>query len=196
MRQQHQRAHFVPAGAIRVLDRQSSACAYVYTSRSGRPGAIVFQGKAQKPAWHYTFTSELAREQRVGAFFAGVRAVEQRRRDRSTERKAWANPYKPGDIFSTCWGYDQTNREYYQCVEVRGKHLIVREIGAGYVETQWLAGISTPLPGKFIGEPVRVLAQPGGFREPKHRHHFASYDEPKVIGGVPTYGAQHVSSYA
>lgn len=196
MRFKHHRSLYVPSGAIRVADRQSTAVAYIYTGRRGQPGAVVFQGKAQKPVWNYVFTSESAREQRVGAFFQGIRSAEQYQRDRLAERKAWVHPYKVGDIFSTCWGYDQTNREYYQCVEVRGKHLIVREIAYAYVETQWLAGVATPMPGQFIGEPARVLAKRGGFREPKHRHHFASYDEPKMVGGVPTYEAQHVSSYA
>jgi hypothetical protein len=189
------RSVFIPAGAIRVADRASSAVAHIYTTRSGKPAAVVFQGRAQKPAWHFSFRDEAAREARVRGFFQAVQLREGARVARRAERSAWVNPYKPGDVFSTCWGYEQTNREYYEVTEVRGKHMIVRQIAAGYVETQWCAGLSTPMPGQFTGEPMRVLAQPRGFRVP-NRGQWASYDEPKMVAGVPTYGAQHVSSYA
>lgn len=193
MRFPHDRKFYVPAGAIRVADRASTAVAHIYTTKRGAPAAVVFSGKAQKPTWHHSFRDEAARESRVWGFFEAVQAVEQRRADRRAERKAWVHPYKVGDVFSTCWGYEQTNREYYEVVEVRGKHLIVREIARGYVETQWCAGKSAPMTGQFIGEPLRVLAQERGF---KVGHTFASYDKPTMIAGVPTYDAQHVSSYA
>jgi hypothetical protein len=191
----HDRKFYVPTGAICVRHRNSTAVAYVYTNARGSLGAVVFQGKAQKPAWHFTFRDEAARTKRVREFFAGIAHVEQARIARRAERTAWVNPYKAGDVFSTCWGYDQTNREYYQVVEVRGKHLIVRQIASGYVETQWLAGKAAPMVGEFIGEPARVLAQPGGFRDPRYQH-WASFDAPTIVAGVPTYDAQHVSSYA
>ena len=184
----------VPAGAICVRDRQSSAVAYVYTTAADQPAALVFAGKSHKPAWRFRFATTADREKRVRGFFAATQRVEQARRDKRTERSAWVNPYKTGDVFSTCWGYDQTNREYFQAIDVRGKHLIVRRIRSGYVETQWLAGVATPLPGDFIGEPQRVLAQPGGFRAPGNKQ-WASYDAPKMVAGVPTYAAEHVSSY-
>lgn len=190
------RAFYIPTGSIRVAHRASTAVAHIYTDRRGRPCAMAFAGKADKPAWHLSFRDSAAREKRVGAFFAAIEAHEAARVAKRTERAAWRHPFKVGDIFSTCWGYDQTNREYYQCVEVRGKHLIVREIASGYVATMWMAGKATPMPGEFIGEPHRVLAQPNGFREPKYRHYFASYDAPTMIAGVPTYDAQHISSYA
>jgi len=188
------REFYVPAGALKIADRRSTAVAYAYTDRHGRPCAVVFAGKSDKPGFRHYFGTEAQREKRVRAYFEAVAATEQARIDRRAKRTAWANPYKVGDIFSTCWGYDQTNREYYEVVDVRGKHLIVREIACGYVETQWLAGKSVPMPGQYIGDPARVLAQPGGFRCPKYKQ-WASYDEPKMIAGVPTYDAQHVSSY-
>lgn len=188
------REGYIPAGATAVRDRRSTAVAYVYTASNGAPAAAVFAGKCIKPAWQFRFKSTADRERRVRSFFEATQRVEKARADRRTARAAWVHPYKPGDLFSTCWGYDQTNREYFQVVEVRGKHLFVRQIRAGYVETQWCAGVSTPMPGDFIGDPVRVLAQKGGFRAPGNKQ-WASYDAPKLVAGVPTYGAHHVSSY-
>lgn len=115
---------------------------------------------------------------------------------RATHTDAWVNHYRVGDVFSTCWGYDQTNREYYQVVEVRGQYLIVRELRQCYRETQSLAGYTSPIVGDFIGKPARVLARDGGFREPKHRHYWASYEEPMMIDDIKTYPEKYVSSYA
>ncbi|GGO94987.1 hypothetical protein [Stakelama pacifica] len=195
MRNKHERHFYHPANALCVRDKHSSAVAYIWNDSRGRPHAVAFQGKAQKPAWNFYFANDAAREKRVRGFFAAIQRHEAERAKKRAERSAWQNPYKVGQIFSTCWGYDQTNREYYEVVEVRGKHLIVREIATEYVETQWLAGKVVPLPGSYISEPHRVLAQPYGFREPRYKHHLATLETPTMVGGVPTYGADFVSSY-
>ncbi len=50
------------------------------------------------------------------------------------ERKAKAkaqfkNPYKVGDILHHSWGYDQTNCDFYQVVEVKKASVVLRKIG-------------------------------------------------------------------
>lgn len=189
----HMRSLYVPAGAIRFADKASSAVAYAYTDRRGRPCAVAFAGRAQKPAFHESYQSAARREQRVGAFFAAIRANEARQLARRADRAAWVNPHKPGDIFSTCWGYEQTNREYYQVLAVAGKHLTVQRIACDYVEQQWCAGQVVPLPGQFMGEPFRVRVSEAGF---KVGHQRATFDKPELVAGVPTYQPRYVSSYA
>ena len=51
------------------------------------------------------------------------------------ERKAKARalfqmPYKEGDILHHSWGYDQTNCDFYQVVEVKKASVVLRKIGA------------------------------------------------------------------
>lgn len=41
---------------------------------------------------------------------------------------AFQNPYKVGDILYSSWGYDQTNREFFQVVKVGPRSLTLREI--------------------------------------------------------------------
>ncbi len=45
-------------------------------------------------------------------------------------RARFQNPYKIGDILHHSWGYDQTNCDFYQVVEVKKASVILRKIGA------------------------------------------------------------------
>lgn len=185
---------YIPSGAIRVADKRSSAIAYLYTTARGTIAAIGYHGRAEKPDWSFTFKDEAARERRIRSHFAGQQAVEQRARERRSERTAFRHSYKPGDIFQSMWGYDQTNINYFEVIDLRGETmLIVREIAQGREATAWEQGKCVPMPGRYIGEPQRVRASKGHIRV---GHHWASYVAPKIIAGVPTYDASHWTSYA
>lgn len=158
------REFFIPAGAVKIADKGSDAVAYVYTSGQGLPAAMVFFGKQTKPVLRNAFRTEAQREKHVRAYFDARRAAAGRKAASKAETAAWVHTYKAGDIFNTCWGYEQTNREFFQVVETRGKHLILREIAQTRQETSWAAGFCEPVPGKFIGEPIRRLATKYGVK--------------------------------
>jgi hypothetical protein len=186
------REFYVPKGALCIRDKQSSAVAYLYET-DGIPKAVAFHGKAQKPDWHFRFKDAAGREKRIRQHFEAWQQIEARGKAKQQERRAFQHPYKPGDIFRSSWGYEQTNIDYYEVVEVRGKHLIVRELLQGRKETEWCQGKCVPLPGEYKGEPFRVLAQDGHF---KVGHQYAWFEKPTIVAGVPTYGASHWTSYA
>jgi len=111
--------------------------------------------------------------------------------------------YKVGDILHTSWGYDQTNVEYFQITEIKGKYAILREIGAESTETGWLQGRSAPLPDNFLeprfdgddqGLPIRRLMQEGGIKICDVRTAWRM--KPTMVAGVKVYGTHHWSSYA
>jgi hypothetical protein len=182
-----------PKGARAFHDRMSSAVAYVYES-NGKIFAIGYHGRAQKPDWHYRYRDKAECEAAVRRHFEKWQRIEAAAIARREERKAFAHSFKPGDIFKTHWGYDQINVEWYECIAVKGKHLIVTEIERGSVETAWCEGQAVPLPGKPIGEPFRVLAQRDGFRIKSFI--WASFQPPVMVAGVPTYKPARWSSYA
>ena len=194
----HTRASYIRKGAQKFADLNSSAV--VYASEDERGCYLVaFHGKAQKPDFNYRYPNSdkgrARREARAQEHFLQWQGIERRKSERQAERRAWVHDYKPGDVFSTHWGYEQTNREYWQCVEVRGKHLIVRQIGCEYEETGWCSGQSVPALDNFISEPSRVLAQPFGFREPTYQHIASRMDPVAIIGGKPVFAAKYESSY-
>ena len=59
---------------------------------------------------------------------------EQRKQAKQEARKRFQNPYKVGDILHHSWGYDQTNCDFYQVVEVKKASVVLRPIYAKPVE--------------------------------------------------------------
>lgn len=57
--------------------------------------------------------------------------IENRNAKTNAKREARAtfeNPYKVGDFLYSSWGYEQTNREFYQVIEVGKNSLKIREV--------------------------------------------------------------------
>ena len=91
----------------------------------------------------------------------------QDRRERQTrvvasrKQRTAENKLEVGDILSTCWGYDQTNREFYEVTEVNGAVRDDPEIAQAREEMGFMSGRCAPQQGQFIGEPMRKLVQWG-----------------------------------
>jgi len=151
------REWFIPKGATKVADKQSDAVAY-FDDNSHRPIAVVFFGKQNKPVLNGWFRTVEQRERRVTQLFESRRASMAFKANLRKERTEWVPDYKVGEVLHTCWGYDQTNVEFFEVVEVRGKHVILREIAQKREATGWEQGTCEPVPGKYIGEPIRKLA--------------------------------------
>jgi hypothetical protein len=194
---------YIPKGAVKVADKKSDAVAYLSTNKDGKPVAVIYFGKQSTPVAHYRYHNEARRELAVKEAFANRQAKLASKMTAAKEKKAWVCDYKVGEILGTCWGYDQTNREYYEVVEVHGKHVIIRELCQERTETGWAQGNCVPLPGKYLtprydgdkqGKPMRKLAQPNGVRISSCQ--WASRETPKMVGGVPVYSPSSWSAYA
>lgn len=73
-----------------------------------------------------------------------------RREAKRQARATFENPYKVGDFLYSSWGYDQTNREFYQILEVRPTALFVREVRQAVTErTGHDSWNCVPVPGDF-----------------------------------------------
>lgn len=168
------RESYIPEGSTKVTDKQSDAVAYLWTStRSGKVGATIFVGKQNKPLANYVYRDEARRAQAIAEAFESRRKTLAFKTDLRAKRKAWVPTYKVGDVFRTCWGYDQTNVEYFELVEIHGKHGIFRELEQERTETGWMQGSCVPLPGQYAkprfegddqGKPIRRLLQEHGIK--------------------------------
>lgn len=152
------REFYIPNGATKVADKASDAIAYLYTTTSGKPAARIFWGKGEKPISAHYYLSDAARESAIRFAFEARRNAMSRKRQQAEQRKAFIHSFVVGDILNTCWGYDQTNREFFEVVEVKGKWLILREIAQERVGDGFCSGKCVPLPGQYVGEPIRRLA--------------------------------------
>jgi hypothetical protein len=74
-------------------------------------------------------------------------------------RKEFVNPYKVGQILYHSWGYDQTNVDFYQVIEAKGKTIVVREVAQDRTETGFMSGQTMPIKDEFIGEAIKKVIQ-------------------------------------
>lgn len=177
------REFWIPKGAVKVADKTSDAVAYLYTDSGGRPCAKLFSGKRDKPDASHYYRSPAERERDVSRHFTARRAALGRTLERREERKAAPLGLAVGDIVNTCWGYDQTNREFFEVIEARGKMVTLREVAQVSIRTGHDYGRAVPQSGKFIGEPIRRRAHNGQVRIDDVRH--ASKWNTATVAGVP-----------
>lgn len=201
MRFKFPRETFIPKGFVKIADKLSDAVAYVGENRNGKPRAVVFFGKQSNPVSDVWYRDDDRRRAHVTQMFEGRRAHLKRTAESRASRVAFVHDYKVGDIFHTSWGYDQTNVEFFQCVEVKGKYLILREIGQSTEATcpdQWR---TTPVKDSFLkprfegddrGLPIRRLAQQGGVKIDDVRTAWPV--KPKIVEGREVYESHYAST--
>jgi hypothetical protein len=204
MRFKMPREFYIPKGSSKVADKLSDAVAYLYPARSeknaGKVGATIFYGKQAKPISNYIYRDEARRTAAVGLAFESRRKSLAFKSERRAKRTSWVPDYKVGDLLRTSWGYDQTNVEYFEVTEVKGKYVTVREIAQETVQTGFDQGKCVPMPGHYLtprhagderGKPMRKLAQETGVRICDVR--WASRCKPQMVAGVPVYSPAYYS---
>lgn len=77
---------------------------------------------------------------------------------RAAEETPNADGVHVGDIFYCCWGYDQTNYDFYQVVSLRGKHTaILRENACKAEMCSDYSGYKRPIRDEFRSEKEHTL---------------------------------------
>jgi len=134
--------------------------------------AAFFQGKRKKPTWHFVFESLERLFSRIDKEVETTIEAHKQRAERKAKEKLEAvenrAAVKVGDVFSTNWGFDQTNVEFYQVVEKpSAATVVVREIGR--VTTDEPSGYDSeyckPDVDAFVGPTRKArLDKYGGFK--------------------------------
>lgn len=107
-----------------------------------------------------------------------------------TRRAAARAPHtlKVGDVLNTCWGYDQTNVEFFEVVAVRGSLVDLRELAKEREEySTGMQGRCRPIPGRYIDGTIK-----GKRPNSQNRIRFESFRSARPYGG----GWLDWSSYA
>ena len=193
MRTKHKREYHIPPGSTEIQDTESDAV--VYLSERRLLIAMGFSGKAQKPAFHFSFRTEDDRARHVEKFFQSRRASLKFKAERKAERTSQGRGLEVGDVLRSSWGYDQTNIDYYEVTAVIGKRMVeVREIGFEHVEyTGYMSGKSVPKPGSYIGKARRLMAHKGSVKVSSCAW---AYKMETEIEGVRTYRPSNWTAYA
>jgi hypothetical protein len=107
-------------------------------------------------AGQYEFTHNL---EQAEAYVATIKAnidakanAKQQKLDANAKaRSEFVNPYKVGDILYGSWGYDQTNIDFFQIVEVGNRSLKIRKIASSSVrDTSWCSAEVAPIKDCFV----------------------------------------------
>lgn len=110
----------------------------------------AFAGKAWRPTWHHSYSTALARDAAAESF------AEQRRRHAVVRAQRQADRRRPhslevGTVMVCSWGYEQTNVDYYEVIEVRGRNVELRELAKVVTHTGEMTGTCLPLAGEYVG---------------------------------------------
>ena len=168
------RTHYIPKGAVKVQHKSTDAVVYLYTQGDPRcrPCAVAFSGKRNVPDFAISFTTDAQREKHVSEYLAARVASMLHKAELRNARRPVAGEWNVGDILVSSWGYEQTNVDFYEITEARGKTVWLRRIAADSVDKGNMSGTVTPRPGDFLprAEVLRRLAQPGHVRIDRDRH--------------------------
>lgn len=70
------------------------------------------------------------------------------------------NPFEVGQLLYNSWGYEQTNIDFFQIVEVKDRSVMVQKIGQTVVEYVGdMCENVKPNPAKKIGQPFKKLVK-------------------------------------
>jgi len=133
-----------------------------FYEEGGKPYGIAFRGKGQRPLWHHWFRGDIDRQRKTDKTITNRKGSIAYKTDRAAARKAFKHSLKVGDILDSSWGYDQTNIDFYEVIDVLDGMVVVRKIAQRVVSTH--EGGSehvVPVPGKFVGPPLRKRVREG-----------------------------------
>jgi len=143
---------------VKVVSPEGSGVTIYTYELNGHLVGLAFAGKQSKPLWHFNYPNEAAREKKVSATIAAFAASAEAKKATAQARKDFKHDFKVGDIFVASWGYDQTNVNYFQAVEIKGKSVVVREIASKSVNDHQVTAVKD----SFVGDPlVRRAGQSG-----------------------------------
>lgn len=90
-----------------------------------------------------------------------IAASEAEKKARKAElMKNMKHEFEVGQILYDSWGWEQTNIDFYQVIEVKQKSIVIRQIASKYAENNGRSGLSSmaayvqPVENGFVGHPV------------------------------------------
>ena len=147
-----------------------------------------FKGKAAKSAFYYNFKTAERMNVYVEKFFADYERALEYKAERKAEVKAIkekaASEMKVGDIYSSSWGYDQTNVDFYKILEVKKSSAVIVEVAGKKVSDNGPSTTVVPSPEIEIGEPMLKRMGEYGFKIYSFAHATKWDGKPKYETGL------------
>ena len=157
-----------------VVTYKTAPVVVAFQEKAGRIWVKLWKNKADKPAFFHTFRSLKSAEEFVSHSVTQIAGVEAWRTGRKAELKAKRDALKAsdhwsvGDVLYNSWGYEQTNIDWYQVVEVKAKSIVIRAVAKNFGATGWLQGRSQPRRNDFCGDPMLKPLDENGHVSMRH----------------------------
>jgi hypothetical protein len=119
-----------------------------------------------------------------------IREREEFVRSRNEARKSQIKSLTPnvGDILYESWGYDQTNVNFYEVLEVLGVMVVIREVPSRQVSDDGDGTVKVvAVPGRYIGQPMRKKIKPAGVDSRSYSVKIRSFSNAHLWDGKPRY---------
>lgn len=156
-----------------------------------------FSGKRQRPDFHYSFATYDRAKQYADNWLERLAKARATKMERKALAKAEATrTLAVGDVLRSMWGYDQTNVDFYEVVELVGRCSVkIREIAAQR-EVGDMRGQIVPKPGAFIGEPMLKRVSGNGYVRLTSFSSASLFAPLAIVDGVRIYPPSEYTSYA
>lgn len=157
--------------AEKILDTPEMKAWLLVLPKDGSALIWGVYGKAKKASFYARYTTRQVAEKWIEkAYHWRLERDAAKSADRA-EKKAFKTSLKVGAILVGSWGYDQTNVEAFQVLEVSesGKSVVMQAVALrSEGETSWCSSNVSPVVGSFIGPKIRGMVQPGDRVPYKH----------------------------
>ena len=132
-----------------------------YEDSKGGIYGLAFWGKQNKPLWHYHFRSQDQLDKQIQETIQSRKSHVDTMQERRQKRLEYKHNLKEGDILYSSWGYDQTNIDFYQVIEVGEKSVKIRGIGSKIVDSSPGSDMVAAVPGSFHGPTMTKMVGQG-----------------------------------
>lgn len=175
---------YIPENSQAVQDTH---CVIYKYELNGKNIAIGYKGTSSKPSFHVSFRTEEDRTRFINDWRGSIAKREDEKLARKLAKKNYVHNVKVGDIFDSSWGYEQTNVDFYQVIDVKGKHVVLRKICQRITEEYRDQGRCIPIKDSFVAnaEPFKKLVSQGYNNTPIIR--LNSYSHCSLWDGKPCY---------
>lgn len=171
------RSFYAPKGGKKVVFKDHPGAELVWkagtqTNGTGFIHAVGFSGRRQKPDFNLSFRSPEAMEKHVARWIAELDRVKAEKKERKADRNQ-PHAVEIGTVFAASWGYEQTNVDFYEVVQLVGKNtVVIRKVAQETREDGVMQGQTVPHPGCYTSEPMRkrVAVMGQAATDSKYRH--------------------------
>ncbi len=142
----------IPAGYYQAYNDGLTA---IYHKDEEKPIALVFLGKAKKPAFHVRYKNG---EDRAAFNKKTIENQKQRQAILAEQKAERTKPHtlQVGDVMYCSWGWEQTNVDFYLVTETTKHGVTLQEIGHHSVkQTGWASDEVIPDKETLVKEPFK-----------------------------------------